>query len=83
MGIFNSIDISASALTAERVRMDIISNNIANVNTTRTENGQPYRRKMPIFQERSSSFKNILNKQLGLGEKCKGIRIKDDMSPLG
>ncbi|HHU69504.1 MAG TPA: flagellar basal body rod protein FlgC [Thermoanaerobacterales bacterium] len=84
MGIFNSIDISASALTAERVRMDIISNNIANVNTTRTENGQPYRRKMPIFQERSSSFKNILlNKQLGLqGKGVRVIGIKDDMSPF-
>ena len=64
--------------------MDIISNNIANVNTTRTENGQPYRRKMPIFQERSSSFKNILlNKQLGLqGKGVRVIGIKDDMSPF-
>ncbi len=84
MSIFNSIDISATALTAERLRMDIISNNIANVNTTRTESAQPYRRKMPIFQGKAYSFKNILlNKQRPLQKKgVRVIGIKDDMSPL-
>ena len=43
MGFFGSLDIGASGLTAQRVRMDIISQNIANVNTTRTEDGNPYR----------------------------------------
>ncbi|MBF0500751.1 MAG: flagellar basal body rod protein FlgC [Candidatus Riflebacteria bacterium] len=52
MSIFRSIDTSASGLTAERLRMDVISNNIANVNTTRTEDGGPFRREMPIFQAR-------------------------------
>ncbi|MFZ2960528.1 MAG: flagellar basal body rod protein FlgC [Candidatus Ozemobacteraceae bacterium] len=52
MGIFHSIDTSASGLTAERLRMDVISNNIANVNTTRTEDGGPFRRELPIFQAR-------------------------------
>ena len=55
MGYFSSLDISASALTAQRLRMDTISQNIANVNTTRTENGQPYRRKTVLFEEKSSS----------------------------
>jgi len=51
MGYFTSLDISASALTAQRLRMDTISQNIANANTTRTENGQPYRRKTVLFEE--------------------------------
>ena len=51
MGLFDSINISASGLTAERLRMDIISQNIANANVTRTANGTPYRRKMVVFQE--------------------------------
>ena len=44
MSMFGGIDASASGLTAERLRMDVISNNIANVNTTRTATGGPYRR---------------------------------------
>ena len=52
MGYFSSLDISASGLTAQRLRMDTISQNIANVNTTRTENGQPYREK-PYFLKKS------------------------------
>lgn len=52
MGLFRSIAISASGLTAERLRMDTIANNLANANTTRTPQGGPYRRQMPIFAER-------------------------------
>ena len=52
MGLFDSFNISASALTAQRLRMDVISQNIANVNTTRTEDGTPYRRKTIVFQEK-------------------------------
>ncbi|OIP25319.1 flagellar basal body rod protein FlgC [bacterium CG2_30_54_10] len=52
MGMFHTIDVSASGLTAERLRMDVISNNIANVNTTRTEDGGPFRRQLCIFQAR-------------------------------
>ncbi len=55
MGFFGSLDIGASALTAQRLRMDTISQNIANVNTTRTENGTPYRRRVVIFEEKSPS----------------------------
>lgn len=49
MGIFNSLAVSASGLTAERLRMDIISQNLANANTTRTPSGGPYRRQVPVF----------------------------------
>lgn len=51
MQIFKAMQISASGLTAERFRLDLISNNIANANTTRTEHGGPYRRKSAIFSE--------------------------------
>jgi len=53
VALFDSINISASGLTAERLRMDIISQNIANANTTRTSDGMPYRRKMVVFKEAS------------------------------
>jgi flagellar basal-body rod protein FlgC len=48
------MNISASALTATRLRMDVITENIANSNTTRTENGDPYRRKYVVFQEKTN-----------------------------
>ncbi|NLB29077.1 MAG: flagellar basal body rod protein FlgC [Clostridiales bacterium] len=51
MGFLDSMDISASALTATRVRMDTVAENIANINTTRTESGEAYRRKYVVFEE--------------------------------
>ena len=86
MGIFKSINISASGLTAERLRMDIISKNIANVNTTRTSNGTPYRRQVPVFKEASGNltFANhltdIISKNFGKGVEVVGI--KEDKSPF-
>jgi flagellar basal-body rod protein FlgC len=52
MRIFRSIDIAGSGLTANRLWMDVISGNLANVNTTRTPEGGPYTRRVPVFQER-------------------------------
>ena len=49
MDFFSSMDISASALSAERTRMNLISSNLANVNSTRTAEGGPYKRKDAIF----------------------------------
>ena len=49
MQVFRSLGISGSALTAERLRLDVIANNLANVNTTRTPGGGPYRRQMTIL----------------------------------
>ncbi|HEY1597296.1 MAG TPA: flagellar basal body rod protein FlgC [Thermoleophilaceae bacterium] len=51
MGIFDALDISGSALSAERLRMDVTSENLANAQTTRGANGQPYRRKEVVLQE--------------------------------
>lgn len=50
-GMFSSIDISATGLSAQRRRMDAIAENISNVNTTRTAEGGPYRRRISVFSE--------------------------------
>lgn len=62
MGLFQSFDICASGMTAQRFRMDTIAQNIANVNTTRTEDGTPYRRKVVTFQEKRAgqNFASVL-----------------------
>lgn len=60
MSVFNAMNISASGLSAERLRMDVISANIANANTTRTEEGGPYRRKVAVFEEQ---YQTSLNSQ--------------------
>lgn len=51
MSVFQAMNISASGLSAERLRMDVVAGNIANQNTTRTENGEAYRRKIAVFSE--------------------------------
>ena len=62
MGFFNSFDISGYGLSAERFRINIISENIANANTTRTPEGGPYRRKEVIFK--AVPFEDTLNKEI-------------------
>lgn len=63
MGLFQSFDISASGMTAQRFRMDTIAENVANVNTTSTEDGTPYRRKVVTFEERGvTPFSRVLQK---------------------
>ena len=51
MSIFSAFNVNASGMTAQRYRMDIISENVANANTTRTQDGTPYRRKVVTFQQ--------------------------------
>ncbi|MCR4907432.1 MAG: flagellar basal body rod protein FlgC [Lachnospiraceae bacterium] len=53
MGVFDSFGINASGLTAERFRMDVIAENVANANTTRTDDGTPYKRKVVTFMEKN------------------------------
>jgi flagellar basal-body rod protein FlgC len=78
MGYFTSLDISASGLTAQRLRMDTISQNIANANTTRTEKGTPYRRKTVVFEERApaSQFAEILNANINEPQKDVGMGVR-------
>jgi flagellar basal-body rod protein FlgC len=64
MAFLESMNVSASALTATRLRMDIVAENIANSNTTRTASGDPYRRKYVVFQEikRDNTFASFFNR---------------------
>ncbi len=48
--IFKGLEVSITGMEAQRVRIDIASSNLANANSTKAENGQPYRRKIPIFE---------------------------------
>jgi flagellar basal-body rod protein FlgC len=81
-------DVSASALTAQRLRMDVISSNIANAETSRAGyvNGQfvPYKRKMVVMEAIQPQFSNMLNAQLN-GSAAQGVRvtsIKEDSTPF-
>lgn len=62
MAYLSDFDISGYGLSAQRFRLNVISSNIANANTTRTAEGGPYRRREVIFK--ATEFNEILNKQL-------------------
>lgn len=64
MSFLTSLDIGKNALSAQRLRLDIISQNIANAETTKTSDGGPYRRQLVVFEEKKS-FKNILGEKRG------------------
>jgi len=65
MNILDTLRISASGLTAQRVRLQAISSNMANARSTRTEEGTPYRRQMPVFQAvEANEFGSELAQQL-------------------
>lgn len=76
------MDISASGMTAQRLRFDVISNNIANVNTTRTNEGGPFRRERVIFQERKDKkhFSDYLRDNKPTGVKV--VSIEKDTAPF-
>ena len=84
MSLFGGLDISASALTAERLRMDVVAENLANAQTTRGADGQPYRRKEVILQERPGTFGASLSaamtKSSGAGVQVAGV--VEDQTPL-
>lgn len=82
MSIFHSMNTTASALTAQRLRMDVISSNIANVDTTRAKqvNGEwePYRKKSITLKENEGQFSNFLNMAMGKTEKAgvgNGVKV--------
>lgn len=90
MSIFSSFNSSASALTAERFRMDVISSNIANAQTTRAttnEAGQyePYRRKMVHLQPNSGNFKSFLHQATNQSKQSGGVKVSgvvEDSEPF-
>ncbi|MCM3699148.1 flagellar basal body rod protein FlgC [Paenibacillus macerans] len=89
MTISNSFSISSSALTAQRLRMDVISSNIANAETTRAriENGQavPYRRKTVVMAPKEADFGSALSSALESGFNGQGVKItkiQEDSAPF-
>ena len=86
MGIFNIMNTSASGLTAERLRMDVIADNIANSQTTRTENGGAYKRKMVVFGEEKKDFIVPMNITKDGTKILKGgvkvVKIAEDKTPF-
>lgn len=74
MSVFSGMRISASGLSAERMRMDVISSNVANIKTTRTEEGGAYRRKVATFSENYDEKLGMLG--------VKTVAIEEDQSPL-
>lgn len=89
MSMFSAFNVNASGMTAQRLRMDTIAENVANANTTRTENGTPYVRKIVSFAtkggDRSGSFHKVLKgateAYVGQGVKVSGI-YKDTESQM-
>jgi flagellar basal-body rod protein FlgC len=81
MGFMDSLNISASGMTAERLRMDVISNNLANVNTTQTPGGGPFRRKEVNLSEATPSFSDTLD-QMANGEGEAAVSGSTDGSAL-
>lgn len=81
MSFFNSINIAASGLTAQRLRMDTIAENIANVNTTRTADGGPFQRRSVLFEPipREGVFHNIFGTAVQ-GTQTTGVRVARVMS---
>ena len=81
MSVFGAMDVSATGMTAQQLRMDTISENIANVNTTRGADGRPYRRKTVVFNEKSyptfSESLSMANKH-NIGKGVKVTRIVED-----
>lgn len=89
MSMFSGMGITSSALTAQRLRMDVISSNMANADTTRAtfENGQwqPYRRKTVVLEPKNNSFSSHLQSAMGGGKVSGGVkvtRINEDDTPF-
>ncbi len=86
MGLMQSLRTSTSALMAQRVRMDLVANNVANMNTTRTAEGGPYKRQTAVFREqgREVPFRDFLGHATGIGNGKGGVevgRVAEDATP--
>ncbi|MDC7220168.1 MAG: flagellar basal body rod protein FlgC [Spirochaetales bacterium] len=80
MGLFSTINTASTGLTAERLRLDVIADNIANANTTRTEEGGPFRRSRVVFRSetdkpywKSPILPEGMEQQIGSGVKVESI----------
>ncbi|VFQ43521.1 flagellar basal body rod protein FlgC [Desulfoluna butyratoxydans] len=76
MDLLGAIKVSSSALTAHRTKMNVVAENIANSETTRTAEGGPYRRKMVVFEkEAPESFDNVFAREMARGDTVKVTEI--------
>lgn len=92
MSIFHSMNTTSSALTAQRLRMDVVSSNMANMDSTRARqvNGewQPYRRKSVVLQPGQGGFSSFLNEAIGRKDGGPGSGVKvsriveDNLTPF-
>lgn len=73
MDIFTTFDIAASGLKAQRTRLNTISSNMANAETTSTPEGGPYKKKSVVFQSEPVSFKNQLRQSLN--NQAEGVKV--------
>ncbi len=79
MSLLGSLNTSATALTAQTLRMDVISENIANVNTTRTADGGPYKRKAVVFEEMGEErpFSTVFSESYGAEANGDGVHVTE------
>jgi flagellar basal-body rod protein FlgC len=84
MGLMQAFDISVSGLNAQRDQMEMIASNLANINTTRTIYGEPYRRKIPIFAEQPVAFSTALARAQArlAGGGVRLVGVAEDMTPF-
>ncbi len=81
MNLLDTFQISASGLTSQRVRLQTIASNMANARTTRTEEGGPYQRKLPVFEARQvNPFGNMLEQ--AMSEPVVAEVIEDGAEPV-
>ncbi len=73
MDIFTSMKVSASALKAQRIRMNAISSNLANIETTRTPDGGPYRKREVVFQSSNQGFARTLDNKMN--DAVRGVAV--------
>ena len=82
MSMFSAFNINASGLTSQRYRMDVIAENVANANTTRTEDGTPYRRKIVTFQTKGQyqPFSQVFGRSIEtyVGQGVRVSRVYED-----
>ena len=86
MSLFGAIDISGSGLAAERLRMDVTAENLANAQSTQGADGQPYRRKEVVLRQAGGGFETALTSAMGPGSAtpARGVEvvaIAEDQTP--
>ena len=85
MGLLNSINTTASGIAAQRIRMDVVGSNVANMNTTRTDDGGPYRRQITEVKEGTNDFRIPRSARDLLNRATTGVSVgtsEDNVTPM-